>query len=126
MSAPARARVTATPGFARRLAEARQFMAQQDAESAPRRWARLQAQVQAVRGRLASYPAMGRPARAMESTSVHTQAMRDALSALLASLGLHGLREVVIGRYVLLYAHDDARVVLLSLRHERQLSFRLS
>ena len=41
-------------------------------------------------------------------------------------LGMPELREVVLARHVLLYAHSQRHVVLLSLRHERQLSYRLT
>jgi len=35
------------------------------------------------------------------------------------------LRELVLARHVLLYAHSEKEVVLLSLRHERQLGYGL-
>jgi hypothetical protein len=39
------------------------------------------------------------------------------------SAGLPHLREYVIGSYVVLYAHADTEVVLLSLKHHRQLTY---
>jgi len=125
MSLPADARVSAVQGFARRLAEARQFLQKLDPHAAPERFERLQALVQAARVRLSTNPEMGRPATSMQSSSRETQALRDAAKALGTSLGLSSLRELVIYPYVLLYAHDERRVVLLSLRHERQLTYRL-
>jgi hypothetical protein len=41
------------------------------------------------------------------------------------ALGLPELRELVLGRYMLLYAHSAMAVVLLALRHERQLGHAL-
>ena len=35
------------------------------------------------------------------------------------------LRELVLARHVMLYAHSEREVVLLSIRHERQLGYRL-
>jgi hypothetical protein len=35
------------------------------------------------------------------------------------------LRELVLARHVVLYAHSKSEVVLLSLRHERQLGYGL-
>ena len=36
------------------------------------------------------------------------------------------LREVVLARHVVLYVHSERNVALLSLRHERQLTYRLA
>ncbi len=41
-------------------------------------------------------------------------------------LGLPELREVVLARHVVLYAHSEKDVVLLSMRHERQVAYRLA
>jgi hypothetical protein len=46
-----------------------------------------------------------------------------------ALAGAHGvpeLRELVVKPYVLLYAHASDRVVLLALKHERQLVFQIA
>lgn len=39
------------------------------------------------------------------------------------ALGKPELRELVLARHILLYAHSEVDVVLLSLRHERQLGY---
>jgi arsenic resistance protein ArsH len=36
------------------------------------------------------------------------------------------LRELVLSRHVLLYAHGEREVVLLSLKHERQMAYKLA
>ena len=36
------------------------------------------------------------------------------------------LRELVLARHVVLYAHSERDVLLLSLRHERQFGYRLA
>jgi hypothetical protein len=46
-----------------------------------------------------------------------------AVQQLAQSAGLPHLREYVIGSYVVLYAHSDTEVVLLSLKHHRQLTY---
>ena len=40
--------------------------------------------------------------------------------------GVPELRELVVKPYVLLYAHGKDRVVLLALKHERELTFHLA
>lgn len=44
--------------------------------------------------------------------------------ALAAAQHTPELRELVVKPYVLLYAHSKDRVVLLALKHQRQLEFR--
>jgi len=43
--------------------------------------------------------------------------------ALAAEAGLPELREIVVDRYVVLYAHSATNVVLLALKHQRQLTY---
>ncbi|MDH4392820.1 MAG: hypothetical protein QE285_15520 [Aquabacterium sp.] len=44
---------------------------------------------------------------------------------LAATLGAPHLREAVLRRHLLLYAHTDSEVSLLVLKHERQLAYAL-
>ena len=47
------------------------------------------------------------------------------LHLLAAAHGVPHLRELVVKPYVLLYAHGQDRVVLLALKHQRELQFHL-
>ena len=72
---------------------------------------------------LAWSPASGRPARFLDSISAQA---RLRLAAVLQSAQLAGvpqLREYVMGSHVVLYAHSDTEVVLLALKHHRQLTY---
>ena len=42
---------------------------------------------------------------------------------LAAQVGLPNLREFALGRYIVLYAHAETEVVLLVLKHQRQLVY---
>ena len=42
---------------------------------------------------------------------------------LAAQVGLPSLREFVLGQYMVLYAHAETEVVLLALKHQRQLIY---
>jgi hypothetical protein len=46
-----------------------------------------------------------------------------AVQQLAKSAGLPHLREFVIASHVVLYAHSDTEVVLLALKHHRQLTY---
>ena len=46
-----------------------------------------------------------------------------AVQQLAAQAGLPSLREYVVSRHIVLYAHSDVEVVLLALKHQRQLTY---
>lgn len=52
--------------------------------------------------------------------------MAARAKALAAANGVPELRELVVKPYLLLYAHGHDLVVLLGLKHERQLVFQLA
>lgn len=126
MSLPANARVRATPNFLACLNAARSFMAEQDRASAPARFASLQAEVVKARSLLSFAPASGRPARFLDARTGWGRFQAEQAGQLAQALGMPGLRELMLARHVLLYAHSDQEVVLLSLRHERQLGYPLT
>jgi hypothetical protein len=125
VSLPKSAKVRAVPNFLRCLAAARAFMIEQDAPSAPSRFAKLQAELARARKLLAFEPSGGRPARFLQARTAWGHYQSEQALQLAASLGSPELRELVLAGYVLLYAHSDREVVLLALRHERQLAHRL-
>lgn len=100
-------------------------MRQQDSTSAEARYARLLEQLAQARELLRWNPQAGRPARWLQAQSFQGRALTQRTQALAESLGLPHLRELIIKPYVLLYAHGDDDVVLLALKHQRQLSFSL-
>ena len=68
-------------------------------------------------------PAGGRPARFLGGRSVQARIRARKVEALAHEVGLPHLREYVLKQHVVLYAHSSDRVVLLALRHHRQLSY---
>ncbi|WP_155736604.1 hypothetical protein [Variovorax paradoxus] len=125
MSIPVNARVRAVPNFLVCLHAARSFMEAQDAASAPVRFKKLQAEVVKARALLSFAPTSGRPARFLDAKSGWGQFQAEQARQIAQALGLPELRELVLARHVLLYAHSAVEVVLLSLRHERQLGYGL-
>jgi len=125
VSLPADARVRAVPNFLACLAAARAFMVEQDAGSAQVRFEKLQAAIVQARDVLAFAPASGRPARFLDARTGWGRFQARQATRLAQTLGMPELRELVLLRHVLLYAHSERDVILLSLRHERQLGYPL-
>ena len=117
------AQVSAAPHFAGCLQAVYAFMVEQDAASAPVRLAQLKRELREMKTLLAWSPASGRPARFLRPNSAQVSIRLVAVQQLEQSAGLPHLREYVIGSHVVLYAHSDAEVVLLTLKHHRQLTY---
>lgn len=126
MSIPVNARVRAVPNFLVCLQAARSFMEEQDAASASGRFKKLQAELVKARALLSFAPASGRPARFLDAKSGWGRFQAEQAIQIARALGRPGLRELVLARHVVLYAHSEREVVLLSIRHERQLGYGLS
>jgi len=122
---PVNARIQAAQSFVLNVRSAHEFLLQQDSTSAETRYAALVARLKEAREHLGWNPAAGRPARFLDAHSAQGQAMAARAMAIAATHGVPQLRELVVKPYVLLYAHSDDRVVLLALKHERQLVFQL-
>ena len=125
MSIPINAKIRAVPNFRACLGAAHSFMVEQDAASAPARFEKLQAELVRARGLLAFAPTSGRPARFLAARTGWGQYQAQQAVELARALGMPQLRELVLARHVVLYAHSERDVVLLALRHERQLGYRL-
>lgn len=123
MALPVDASVQAAYSFVRSMHLAREFMQGQDPATAEARYEALLTQTQQARRRLKWNPATGRPASFLQAQSDQGRALAEQAQGLAAAHGLSELRELVLKPYVLLYAHSQDRVVLLALKHERQLSF---
>jgi len=98
-------------------------MLEQDVDSAPTRFAQLKSDLREMKILLAWSPASGRPARFLKPNSAQASLRMAAVQQLAQSAGLPHLREFVIGTYIVLYAHSDSDVSLLSVKHHRQLSY---
>lgn len=125
MSLPVNARIQATPSFVRNVRAAHEFLLEQDNASAETRYAALLVRLKEAREHLRWNPAAGRPARFLKAHSARGQTMAARAIALAAAHDVPKLRELVVKPYVLLYAHGGDRVVLLGLKHERELMFKL-
>jgi hypothetical protein len=123
MSLPVNARVSAAPQFATHLQQAQAFFDMQDAPSAAERMHRLKAELRDMKTMLAWSPASGRTARFLNGRSVQARVKAASAMQLAAQAGLPFLREYVLAQHLVLYAHSDSEVVLLALKHHRQLAY---
>ncbi|HEY9106191.1 MAG TPA: type II toxin-antitoxin system RelE/ParE family toxin [Roseateles sp.] len=125
MPLAAHARLQAAQSFIRDVRASGEFMQRQDGATADARYEKLLSQLDEARQLLRWNPGAGRPARFLQAQSFQGRALAERARSQAEALGLPDLRELIIKPYVLLYAHGPDRVVLLALKHERQLSFSL-
>lgn len=123
MTLPQRASVEAAPNFLANLEQARLFLVEQDEAGADTRFRALRRALREMVAVLAWSPGSGRPARFLSGRSAQARLRVERVRALAAGAGLPDLREYVVARHVVLYAHSDSEVVLLALKHQRQLGY---
>ena len=123
MALPNNAKVEATPNFLANLDAAHQFFLIQDADSAASRLTKLKEALREMIGILAWSPASGRSARFLSAKSAQAMMKAHAVQQLAEQAGLPHLREYVVGQHIVLYAHSETEVVLLAVKHQRQLMY---
>ncbi len=123
MALPANATVEAAPNFLANLDAAHRFFQIQDADTADTRLASLKADLREMVAILSWSPASGRPARFFSAKSAQARLRTDAVLELAKQARLPHLREYVVGQHIVLYAHSESSVVLLAVKHQRQLVY---
>ena len=123
MTLPVNARVEAAPNFLSNLDATHQFFIEQDADSATERFRKLKAELREMIAVLSWSPASGHPARFLTARSAQARLRSQTVQQLAAQAGLPHLREYLVNRHIVLYAHSEVEVVLLALKHQRQLSY---
>ncbi|MDD3354234.1 hypothetical protein [Zoogloea sp.] len=124
MALPLNAKIEAAPNFLANLDAAHQFFQIQDVDSADSRLTKLKADLREMIAILAWSPASGRPARFLSAKSAQATLKANAVQQLAAQAGLPSLREYVVGQqFIILYAHSETDIVLLALKHQRQLMY---
>lgn len=123
MALPLNAKVEAAPNFLANLDAAYQFFQVQDEDSAESRLTKLKADLREMVAILAWSPASGRPARFLSAKSAQAAMKANAVQQLAEQAGLPSLREYVVGQFIALYAHSETDVVLLAIKHQRQLMY---
>ena len=117
------ARTEAAPNFLHNLEAARLFFVEQDANSSPTRFRKLKEELREMVTVVSWSPASGRPSRFLCGYSAQSRLRAESVQALALEAGLPNLREYVLSRHIVLYAHSDTEVVFLALKHQRQLMY---
>ena len=123
MTRKATAKIEAAPNFLRNLEAAHLFFIEQDVDSATERFRKLKAELREMVAVVSWSPASGRPARFLGGRSAQARLRAESVQALATEAGLPNLREYVLNRHIVLYAHSDVQVVFLALKHQRQLRY---
>jgi len=123
MALPSNAKVEAVPNFLANLNVVHKFFQTQDDDTADARLAKLKADLREMMAVLAWSPASGRPARFLSPKSAQAKLKLVAVQQLAEHAGLPHLREYVVGQHIVLYAHSANEVVLIALKHQRQLIY---
>lgn len=69
------------------------------------------------------YPELGWPAAMLAAASVEGRSRLEAVLRQAVDAGLPSLREYVMAAHIVLYAHSETRILLLSIRHQRELGY---
>lgn len=125
MALPRHAKIEAAPNFLANLDAAHQFFRVQDADNAESRLSKLKTELREMVALLAWSPASGRSARFLSAKSAQATIKANTVLQLAKQAGLPSLREYIVGQYqcVILYAHSETDVVLLAIKHQRQLRY---
>jgi plasmid stabilization system protein ParE len=109
--------------FGERLSALEDFIRTQDFGSATARIEGLREEVLRFIDLVKLHPKIGRPADVFAAKSVEGQVRLAQVLQLASDAGLPEIREYVMLGHLVLYAHSDSRVLVLSIRHQRELSY---
>ena len=123
MALPVNAKVEATPNFLANLEAAHAFFTLQEASSADARQTKLKEALRDMIQILSWSPAGGRPARFLTAKSAQARLKTNAVLSLARQAALPELREFIVDQHIVLYAHSAVEVVLLALKHQRELIY---
>jgi hypothetical protein len=116
-------RVDFAESFGERLRVLEEFMLAQDPDSASARIEDLQQEVLRFIDLVKLHPKIGRPAGMLAANSAEGQWRLERVLQLASDTGMPELREYVLHAHLALYAHSDSRVLMLSIRHQRELGY---
>jgi hypothetical protein len=105
-------------------AKIEEFMLAQDVATAATRFERLLTEIFNFIDLVKLHPQIGRPFKPVRAKSPDEVAQLDRIRHKIADSGLDDPREYILRDYVLLYVRSDSRVSLISIRHQREVTYR--
>jgi plasmid stabilization system protein ParE len=109
--------------FGEALESLEDFMLMQDGDSALRRVENLQQEIGRSIDLVKKHPRIGRFADLLAVSDTQARLWLEQVLRLATAAGLTEFREYVLPSHVVLYAHSDSRVLILSIRHQRELGY---
>jgi plasmid stabilization system protein ParE len=109
--------------FGEALEALEEFMLFQDGNSALRRVENLQQEIGRFIDLVKKHPRIGRFADLLAVSDARARLWLEEVLRLASAAGLNEFREYVLPSHVVLYAHSDSRVLVLSIRHQRELGY---
>jgi hypothetical protein len=116
-------RVDFAESFRKRLRVLEEFMLAQDVDSTPAGVEDLEEEVLRLVDLVKLHPKIGRPADVLDASSVEGQRRPERVLHLAINAGLPELRQYVLRAHLVLYAHSDSRVLMLSVRPHLELGY---
>jgi plasmid stabilization system protein ParE len=116
-------RVDFAEALEERLETIQEFLLVQDVSSAAGRMEDLMSEIYRFGDLVAIHPKICRPAGVLAANSVEGQSRLERVLRLASEANLPELREYIMRSHLILYAHSDTRVLLLSIRHQRELGY---
>jgi plasmid stabilization system protein ParE len=116
-------RVDFAQSFGDRLRALEAFIYDQDPASASPRIEELRDEVLRFVDIVKLHLKIGRPATVLAAASIAGQRRLERVLQLANEAGLPQLREYELRGHLLLYAHSESRVLMLSIRHQRELGY---
>lgn len=115
-------KITQARSYHRSMDAIAEFMLDQDVNSAPRRSAALEEELDRFARLVVARPGLCKHYDPPEATDEQ----KVKLASLMKEFKLDHLRERVLQHHSLLYGHSDTRIVFLSVKHHRQAAYPLS
>jgi plasmid stabilization system protein ParE len=109
--------------FGEALEALEEFMLMQDGDSALRRVENLQQEIGRFIDLVKKHPRIGRFADLLAVSDARALLWLEQVLKLAAAAGLTEFREYVLPSHVVLHALSDSRVLVLSIRHQRELGY---
>ena len=125
MATAKRVGIRASANFLANLDDLGEFFLRVDPAAAPQLQRRLRDEIGEMLNLLETHPGIGRPARFLRARSIQGRERAARAVKLTQSLGLSELREYVLKDHLVLNASSDTAVVLLAVRHQRQLEYQI-
>jgi hypothetical protein len=115
--------VEVAESFNEALESIEEFMLAQDVGSAVQRVETIQVEIIGFIELVKRHPRIGRLTGPIDEQFVKSRSQFERIVRKVSVAGLPEAREYVLSNHVILYAHSNSRVLLLSIRHQKEFGY---